>query len=188
MGIGTFRWEPGPVGHGCHRAQRRGGGGDGLSPESVRLGVGSRARRRPAGSAHPALDATCSTVRVGVATGSYVDVQAPPMDQVCPQGRHLVTAQPHARQNWRSTGSGRSACTCSIFLRHTVTTAITPTAQRFPELDRPSGARRGVVRIPQVTNRILGFPPGTPAAGGMHRRSRAPGAIGPDRQVRKEEA
>jgi hypothetical protein len=58
-------------------------------------------------STHPALDATTPRpVRLGAATGSYVDVQlADPVRKTCPNGLGLVTAQPDHPQGW-SIGAG----------------------------------------------------------------------------------
>jgi hypothetical protein len=53
-------------------------------------------------STHPALDATAPRpVRLGAATGSYVDVQvAANWDQRCPYGLTLVTGSPDDPQSW----------------------------------------------------------------------------------------
>jgi len=53
-------------------------------------------------STHPALDATKPRpVRLGAATGSYVDVQlAADWNQYCRNGLVLVTGEPDDPQNW----------------------------------------------------------------------------------------
>ncbi len=71
-------------------------------------------------STHPALDATAPhPVRLGAATGSYVDVQlAGDWNQTCPNGLTLVTGHPDDPQSWAIYGSER---------------------ERFYVLDLPSG-------------------------------------------------
>jgi hypothetical protein len=53
-------------------------------------------------STHPDLDATAPRpVKLGAATGSYVDVQlAADWNQNCPNGLGLVTARPDHPQGW----------------------------------------------------------------------------------------
>ncbi len=58
-------------------------------------------------SSHPALNATTPRpVRLGVASGSYVDVRlAADWNLTCTNGLTLVTGQPDRRQNWGVYGS-----------------------------------------------------------------------------------
>ena len=72
-------------------------------------------------SAHPALNATTPRpVRLGAATGSYVDVRlAADWNQTCQDGLVLVTGQPAHPQSWGPYGTDQK--------------------ERFYVLDLPSG-------------------------------------------------
>ncbi len=90
-------------------------------------------------SAHPALDATTPRpVKLGEATGSYVDVQlAAGWDQTCSNGLVLVTGQPHARQNWGIYASDKIRLyVLDLPSGDTVTIVIDPTVSPsdFPSL------------------------------------------------------
>lgn len=77
-------------------------------------------------STHPALDATApQPVRLGSATGSYMDVQlASDWNQTCSNGLNLVTAHPAHPEAWAISGSAK---------------------ERFYVLDLPSGGTVTIV-------------------------------------------
>ena len=117
-------------------------------------------------SAHPALDATTPRpVTLGAATGSYVDVQlAADWNQTCSQrarARHRPAPRPTELVDLRERKIRAVRARCS-FRRHRHDRGRPlRESERFPRrLIARSGARRGVVRVPQVSegsSRILSF-------------------------------
>jgi hypothetical protein len=80
-------------------------------------------------STHPALVATTPRpVRLGAATGSYVDVRLAAGNQTCPSGLNLVTGQPDARQSWSIGGTDKMRLyVLDLPSGDTVTIVIDPT-------------------------------------------------------------
>ena len=94
------------------------------------------------------------------------------------EGSHSSRASPDDPQSWSINRFRKERLyVLDLPSGDTVTIVITAASERFPERDRPGGASRGVVRVPQVTD--LGRRRDAQTFSDPRERS------GPDRQVRK---